>query len=106
MNTNGQISEINFNIGDIFICEWTLPLRVHASGANIGTMVSRTVRVLVNRILARPILWFCKHPEALDLKFYFIAGTRLEIESLKQRGTRYRHGIISNLIVVVNSFRH
>ena len=69
--------------------------------------MDRTVRVLVNRILARPILWFCKHPEALDLKFYLIAGTRLEIESLKQRGTRYRHGIISNLIVViVNSFRH
>ena len=27
MNTIGQISEINFKIGEIFISEWTLSLR-------------------------------------------------------------------------------
>ena len=27
MNTIGQISEINFEIGEIFISEWTLSLR-------------------------------------------------------------------------------
>ena len=29
MNTIGQISEINFDIGEIFISEWTLSLRLN-----------------------------------------------------------------------------
>ena len=29
MNTIGQISEINFKIGEIFISEWTLSLRLN-----------------------------------------------------------------------------
>ena len=50
-------------------------------------LFDRTVQILEDQILARPIFYFLQHPEAPDLKKRLITGTRSEIESLKKNET-------------------
>ena len=62
----------------------------HLPKSSIGP---RTVQILEDQILARPIFYFLQHPEAPDLKKRLITGTRSEIESLKKNETWYKHYI-------------
>ena len=48
---------------------------------------NRTVQILEDQILARPIFYFVQYPEAPDLKKGLITGTGSEIKSLKKSET-------------------
>ena len=66
MNTIGQISEINFKIGEIFISEWTLSLRAGTVEDNLKWTISRSDSSWILRVLfatlfltkiAKPCMW-------------------------------------------------